>query len=251
MWSERTRRRSRGEWLLPIEEVKRASRKVGEEVLPHYIASATGMQFRRLERFTISCSRASPRSSGKTRAGTKRPGRGCGGSPPGRAAILAPCGLEAPASWCAGHTLRAGLRYFGTLPLRPSENCSRRAGGCRHAGRAPASSGRRGPGCPKLTNEVQHLVKVLSWENVMARSPLKSGVRLPAYKPRGVQVRQDAPNPRNQARGEVAGVPSLEQCPQALGFDVDPSTVTYHVPCDNPHLRNVDRAKQGAMGAEV
>ena len=41
----------------------------------------------------------------------------------------------------------------------------------------------------------------------MARSPLKSGVRLPAYKPRGVQVRQDAPNPRNQARGEVACVP--------------------------------------------
>ena len=45
--------------------------------------------------------------------------------------------------------------------------------------------------------------------------------------------------------------PPLEQCPQTLVFDVDPSTVTYHVPCDNPHLRNVDRAKQGAMGAEV
>ncbi len=28
-----------------------------------------------LESFTISCSRASPRSSGKTMAGTKRPGR--------------------------------------------------------------------------------------------------------------------------------------------------------------------------------
>ena len=37
---------------------------------------------------------------------------------------------------------------------------------------------------PKLTNEVQHLVKVLSWESVMDMSPLKSGVRLPAYKPR-------------------------------------------------------------------
>ena len=55
----------------------------------------------RLERFTISCSRAGPRSSGKTRAGTKRPGRGWGGSPPGRAPRLGgrpswpPCGLEA------------------------------------------------------------------------------------------------------------------------------------------------------------
>ena len=48
---------------------------------------------------------------------------------------------------------------------------------------ARAASGASGR--PKLTNEVQHRVKVLSWESVMARSPLKSGVRLPAYKPRG------------------------------------------------------------------
>ena len=40
------------------------------------------------------------------------------------------------------------------------------------------------PGCPKLTNEVQHLVKVLSWEKDMDMSPLKRGVKLPDYKPR-------------------------------------------------------------------
>ena len=39
------------------------------------------------------------------------------------------------------------------------------------------------PGFPKLTNEVQHLVKVLSWENIMDMSPLKKGVRLPDYIP--------------------------------------------------------------------
>ena len=38
-------------------------------------------------------------------------------------------------------------------------------------------------GFPKLTNEVQHLVKVLSWESIMSMSPLKSGVRLPDYMP--------------------------------------------------------------------
>ena len=39
-------------------------------------------------------------------------------------------------------------------------------------------------GGPKLTNEVQHLVKVLSWEKDMDMSPLKRGVKLPDYKPR-------------------------------------------------------------------
>jgi len=51
-------------------------------------------------------------------------------------------------------------------------------------------------GFPKFTNEVQHQVKVLSWETDIRRSPLKSGVSsdqwsrvsmqsdLPAYKPR-------------------------------------------------------------------
>ena len=41
------------------------------------------------------------------------------------------------------------------------------------------------PGFPKFTNEVQHQVKVLSWETDIHRSPLKSGVRLPGYRPRG------------------------------------------------------------------
>ena len=36
----------------------------------------------------------------------------------------------------------------------------------------------------KLTNEVQHLVKVLSWERVMDMSPLKRDVKWPDYKPR-------------------------------------------------------------------
>ena len=53
-----------------------------------------------LERFTLSCSRASPRSSGKTGAGTKRPGRGWGGLPawegghPGRHAGWKPAFLK-------------------------------------------------------------------------------------------------------------------------------------------------------------
>ena len=50
--------------------------------------------------------------------------------------------------------------------------------------RHPAGGGWR-PGFPKLTNEVQHLVKVLSWESITDMSPLKKGVQLPAYKPRG------------------------------------------------------------------
>ena len=48
-----------------------------------------------LERFTISCSRASPRSSGKTRAGPKRPGRGWGAPRLGGRPSWPPCGLEA------------------------------------------------------------------------------------------------------------------------------------------------------------
>ncbi len=40
---------------------------------------------------------------------------------------------------------------------------------------------------PKLTNEVHHLVRVLSWESIMDMSPLKSGVRLPVYIPRGAR----------------------------------------------------------------
>ena len=55
---------------------------------------------RGLARFTISCSRARPRSSGKTRAGPKRPGRGWGGLPawegghPGRHAGWKPALLQ-------------------------------------------------------------------------------------------------------------------------------------------------------------
>ena len=37
---------------------------------------------------------------------------------------------------------------------------------------------------PKLTNEVQHQVKVLSWEQNIGISPLKSGVKWPVYAPR-------------------------------------------------------------------
>ena len=44
-----------------------------------------------------------------------------------------------------------------------------------------------GDGFSKLTNEVQHLVKVLSWERVMDMSPLKSDVKWPDYKPRDTQ----------------------------------------------------------------
>ena len=43
----------------------------------------------------------------------------------------------------------------------------------------PATSG-----YSKFTNEVQHLVRVLSWESIMDMSPLKSDVKLPVYKPR-------------------------------------------------------------------
>ncbi len=39
-------------------------------------------------------------------------------------------------------------------------------------------------GHSKFTNEVQHLVRVLSWESIMDMSPLKSDVKLPVYKPR-------------------------------------------------------------------
>ena len=40
---------------------------------------------------------------------------------------------------------------------------------------------------PKLTNEVQHLVKVLAWENIIGMSPLKNGVKWPVYEPRDRQ----------------------------------------------------------------
>ena len=43
------------------------------------------------------------------------------------------------------------------------------------------------PGFPRLTNEVQHLVRVLPWEIDTVTSPLKSGVRLPDYMPRPVR----------------------------------------------------------------
>src|SRR5882724_327965 len=36
-------------------------------------------------------------------------------------------------------------------------------------------------GPPRLTNEVQHQVKVLRWENIMITSRLKTGARLPAF----------------------------------------------------------------------
>ncbi len=46
---------------------------------------------------------------------------------------------------------------------------------------------------PKLTNEVQHLVKVLSWEDDIGMSPLKNAVKWPDYTPwdtRSVKLRQ-------------------------------------------------------------
>ena len=38
-------------------------------------------------------------------------------------------------------------------------------------------------GIPKFTNEVQHFIQVLPWDENIHRSPLKSGVRLPDYMP--------------------------------------------------------------------
>ena len=80
-----------GEGLLSLSPGGRGGRRPGE--------GATDPR-RGLERFTISCSRARPRSSGKTRAGTKRPGRGWGGLPawegghPGRHAGWKPALLQ-------------------------------------------------------------------------------------------------------------------------------------------------------------
>ena len=51
--------------------------------------------YARLARFTLRCSRASPCSSGKTRAGTKRPGRDGGAPRLGGRPSWPPCGLEA------------------------------------------------------------------------------------------------------------------------------------------------------------
>ena len=39
----------------------------------------------------------------------------------------------------------------------------------------------------KVTNEVQHLVRMGPWESYIDKSPLKRGVRLPDYKPRGAR----------------------------------------------------------------
>ena len=44
-----------------------------------------------------------------------------------------------------------------------------------------------GDGFPRLANEVQHLARVLPWENITDMSPLKSDVRLPVYVPRGTR----------------------------------------------------------------
>ena len=44
------------------------------------------------------------------------------------------------------------------------------------------------PGFPaKLTNEVQHLVKVLTWEKDIGISPLKNDVKWPVYTVRDTQ----------------------------------------------------------------
>ena len=43
---------------------------------------------------------------------------------------------------------------------------------------------------------------------------------------RGVQVREDAPNPRSKSCGDAAGVSPLEGCQQPLVCDVDMETVT-------------------------
>ena len=44
-----------------------------------------------------------------------------------------------------------------------------------------------GDGFAKLTNEVQQLVGMVPWESCIDKSPLKRGVRLPDYKPRGAR----------------------------------------------------------------
>ena len=81
-------------------------------------------------------------------------------------------------------------RWMGSCLRRNDGWGGRGEGGSRTAPTGKGGS-RLGGGCAfrrdgfsKLTNEVQHLVKVLSWERVMDMSPLKRGVRLPDYKPR-------------------------------------------------------------------
>jgi hypothetical protein len=44
---------------------------------------------------------------------------------------------------------------------------------------------RSGPRRLKLTNEVQHLKRVLGWDSIAASSALKSDLRLPGYMVRG------------------------------------------------------------------
>ena len=44
-----------------------------------------------------------------------------------------------------------------------------------------------GAGFAKFTNEVQHSVRVLPWERIINRVPLKNDVRFPDYRPRDTQ----------------------------------------------------------------
>ena len=102
----------------------RKSRKKVEKKLPggggrEKMQQIVGLRLRLtrptgLERFTISCSRARPRSSGKTRAGTKRPGRGWGGLP----------------AWEGGHPGRhAGWKPALLQEERDALGCRKMAGG--------------------------------------------------------------------------------------------------------------------------
>ena len=50
---------------------------------------------------------------------------------------------------------------------------------------APTGEG-EGDGFSKVTNEVQNLVRMVPWESNIDKSPLKRGVRLPDYKPSGI-----------------------------------------------------------------
>ncbi len=40
---------------------------------------------------------------------------------------------------------------------------------------------------PKFTNEVQHLVRVLPWDETINRSRLQNGAKLPSYTPPGAR----------------------------------------------------------------
>ena len=58
-------------------------------------------------------------------------------------------------------------------------------------------------GFPRLTNEVQHLYKVLLWDKDTISLPLKSGGRLSDYVPRGARSEFSGPLMRIDRAGMV------------------------------------------------